>query len=152
MATLPGLLASRFLAFILHVVVLILCLCLQEQNIKTLKGTLAESGQQFITCSIFDSKYVKCAFKPTEFESERLDYTFRIQIATTILFSLFLVEFTELFTGIFVHRHSLSLLSKLYLCMHACMHRHAPYNVRQSSELFSTFLVIICMRQVSVST
>lgn len=89
MATLPGLLASRFLAFILHVVVLILCLCLQEQNIKTLKGTLAES----------------------EFESERLDYTFRIQIATTILFSLFLVEFTELFTGIFVHRHSLSLLS-----------------------------------------
>ena len=101
---------------------------------------------------MFDSEYLKCAFKPTEFESERLDYTFRIQIATTILFSLFLVEFTELFTGIFVHRHSLSLLSKLYLCMHACIDMRHTMFVKVQCELFSTFLVIICMRQVSVST
>ena len=46
-----------------------------------------------------------------EFESERLDETFRIQVATTILFALFMVEFADIFTGISVHRHLLSFIS-----------------------------------------
>ena len=43
------LLAGQFLAFTLHIIALILCLCLQEQNIRASKGTLTEKGKHFGT-------------------------------------------------------------------------------------------------------
>ena len=113
----PALLAGQFLAFILHVVALILCLCLQEQNIQTFKGTLTSKGEIIAANSVCGHPNARNNH-PSEFESARLDETFRVQVATTVLFSLFLVEFAELFTGISVHRNVLSLLSEFY-CLHA---------------------------------
>ena len=65
--------------------------------------------------SVFNASY-----HGLEFESERLDETFRIQVATTILISLFMVEFADIFTGISVHRRLLSLIST-FVCFNAAL-------------------------------